>query len=239
MTSIANAARALEPSLVVSEVFGPTWQGEGPSLGRLAVFLRLGHCNLTCEWCDTPYTWDWTRHEAAAELTVMTVDSAVRQVARVGAPLLVITGGEPLMQQQALGTLLGRLPPGIDAEIETNGTIVPTEEIRARVARFNVSPKLANSGVRDAKRVRSRALAELNATGKAMFKFVVSSAEDLAEVGRIVEEYSLKPVYIMPEGTNSDAILQGLRDMSSAILERGWNITPRLHVLIWGDQRGV
>ncbi|MFE7114408.1 7-carboxy-7-deazaguanine synthase QueE [Streptomyces sp. NPDC057654] len=239
MTSIANAAQALEPSLVVSEVFGPTWQGEGPSLGRLAVFLRLGHCNLTCEWCDTPYTWDWTRHEAAEELTVMTVDSAVRQVARVGAPLLVITGGEPLMQQQALGTLLARLPPGIEAEIETNGTIIPSEEIRARAARFNVSPKLANSGVRDAKRVKSRALAALNSTGKAAFKFVVGSAEDLAEVGRMVEENSLKPVYIMPEGTTSDAILHGLRDLDSAILERGWNITPRLHVLIWGDRRGV
>ncbi len=239
MTSIADAARAPESSLVVSEIFGPTWQGEGPSLGRLAVFLRLGHCNLTCEWCDTPYTWDWDRHDAVVELAVMTVDSAVREVARIGAPLLVITGGEPLMQQQALGVLLARLPRGIDVEIETNGTIIPSEEIRARVARFNVSPKLANAGVRDAKRVKPRALAALNATGKATFKFVVSSAEDLAEVRRMVEEHSLKPVYIMPEGTTSDAILDGLRDLSPTVLEHGWNITPRLHVLIWGDRRGV
>src|SRR5438046_5626962 len=47
-------------TLVVSEIFGPTFQGEGPSLGRRCVFLRLGACNLHCRWCDTPYTWDWT-----------------------------------------------------------------------------------------------------------------------------------------------------------------------------------
>ena len=46
-------------SLTVSEIFGPTFQGEGPFTGRAAVFLRLGRCNLDCKWCDTPYTWDW------------------------------------------------------------------------------------------------------------------------------------------------------------------------------------
>src|SRR4029450_7825218 len=56
------------PELVVSEVFGPTFQGEGPSVGRRAGFVRLGRCNLDCSWCDTPYTWDWERHDPAVEL---------------------------------------------------------------------------------------------------------------------------------------------------------------------------
>src|SRR5262245_52198924 len=55
-------------SLVVSEVFGPTWQGEGPSIGRRCGFVRLGRCNLACTWCDTPYTWDWERYDPAKEL---------------------------------------------------------------------------------------------------------------------------------------------------------------------------
>jgi 7-carboxy-7-deazaguanine synthase len=43
--------------------FGPTFQGEGPSAGRRALFIRLSHCNLSCPGCDTPESWDWSRPE--------------------------------------------------------------------------------------------------------------------------------------------------------------------------------
>ena len=57
--------------LVVAEIFGPTWQGEGPSAGQVAAFVRLGLCNLTCAWCDTAYTWDRSRFDLRAELRRM------------------------------------------------------------------------------------------------------------------------------------------------------------------------
>ncbi len=63
-------------TLLVAEVFGPTFQGEGFSLGCRAAFVRLGRCNLDCgqgagaTWaCDTPYTWDWARYDPAVELS--------------------------------------------------------------------------------------------------------------------------------------------------------------------------
>ena len=62
--------------LVVSEVFGPTFQGEGPSSGQRAMFVRLGRCNLDCAFCDTAYTWDWTRYDPDAELRRRSVDDA-------------------------------------------------------------------------------------------------------------------------------------------------------------------
>src|SRR5260370_42452272 len=46
--------------LAISEIFGPTFQGEGSSIGRYCYFLRLAGCNQHCAWCDTSYTWDWT-----------------------------------------------------------------------------------------------------------------------------------------------------------------------------------
>src|SRR5687768_9454687 len=98
--------------LVVSEVFGPTWQGEGPSLGRRAGFVRLGRCNLACSWCDTPYTWDWDRFDPAVELTRMSVDAIADRIASMEVPLVVITGGEPLLQQSHLAPLLRRLRDG-------------------------------------------------------------------------------------------------------------------------------
>ena len=83
-------------SLVVSEVFGPTWQGEGPSLGRLCAFVRLGRCNLACCFCDTRYTWDWEHFDPGRELVREQVADIIRQIeamsSRRGKPHLLYPG---------------------------------------------------------------------------------------------------------------------------------------------------
>ncbi|MFL6203777.1 MAG: 7-carboxy-7-deazaguanine synthase QueE [Acidimicrobiales bacterium] len=228
-----------DDALVIAEVFGPTFQGEGPSTGRRAGFVRLGRCNLDCAWCDTPYTWDWERYDPAVELRAEAVASVVAQLASMAPEIVVITGGEPLLQQRRLVELLeacaGR---GWPVEIETNGTIVPDGQLVELVTRWNVSPKLENSGVPLDKRVRPRALAALLATGRAAFKFVVTDAGELDEVAQLVDAHGLAPVWIMPEGSEPGAWLDRARALSDAVLARGWNLSPRLHVLLWGDDRG-
>ncbi len=226
-------------TLTVSEVFGPTLQGEGVSTGRRAGFLRLGRCNLTCTWCDTPYTWNWRDFDPDAELHEVDVAAAADRIRALDVPLLVVTGGEPLMQQPALGALFRLLPPELEIEVETNGTIPPAPAVAARVARFNVSPKLANSAVRAGKRTKAPALRALAGSGKAVFKFVVDAPDDLAEIEELVRRYELRPVYVMPQGTTAQEVLAGMRWLSDAALARGWNLSTRLHVLLWGDRRGV
>jgi 7-carboxy-7-deazaguanine synthase len=226
-------------TLVVSEVFGPTVQGEGPSLGKRAAFLRLGRCNLDCSYCDTPFTWNWDEYDPAVELSERAVDDVVAEIDAMGVDRVVVTGGEPLLQQRRLVPLLeGCAARGWPVEIETNGTIVPDERVLELVARWNVSPKLENSGVELAQRIRPRALEAFRATGRAAFKFVVSQADDLDEVAVLVDAHGLAPVWIMPEGTEPIAWLERARALSDPVLARGWNLTPRLHVLLWGDQRG-
>ncbi|MFT6627957.1 MAG: 7-carboxy-7-deazaguanine synthase, partial [Flavobacteriales bacterium] len=69
-----------DDALLISEIFR-TVQGEGPSTGVVSTFLRLAHCNLRCTWCDTPFTWDWTRHDVRVEVhehSVADVCSKVR-----------------------------------------------------------------------------------------------------------------------------------------------------------------
>jgi 7-cyano-7-deazaguanosine (preQ0) biosynthesis protein QueE len=226
-------------TLVVSEVFGPTVQGEGPSLGCRAAFLRLGRCNLDCRWCDTPFTWDWERFDPAVELHERSVDDVVAQVDAMGVDRVVVTGGEPLLQQRRLQPfLVAAHHRGWAVEVETNGTLAPTGTTTRLVERFNVSPKLANSGVVEGKRIVPEALHALQATGKAAFKFVATGPGDLDEIQAIVDAHGLAPVWVMPEGTTPDAVIETARRMADAVVARGWSLTTRLHVLLWGDERG-
>jgi organic radical activating enzyme len=226
--------------LVVSEVFGPTFQGEGPSTGRRAGFLRLGRCNLACEWCDTPYTWRWSDHDPATELTTRRASDLVDQLVAMGVPLVVVTGGEPMLQQRHLPSVLEPLRErSIDVEVETAGTIAPIAEVVALVTGFDVSPKLANSGNPVERRLKPEVLSSFQSTGKAAFKFVVQSAGELDEVAAIVDECGLTNIWVMPEGTDATALLERARSLAGPVLARGWNLTSRLHVLLWGNQRGV
>lgn len=225
--------------LVVSEVFGPTFQGEGPSTGRRAGFVRLGRCNLACTFCDTPYTWRWEDHDPATELTRTTVAGVVADIEAMGVDLVVVTGGEPLLQQRHLTGLAADIRRrGWECEIETAGTIAPVPELVALVSRFNVSPKLANSGNERDQRYKPAVLRGLQATAKASFKFVVTRPEDLDEVQAVVQECGLGEVWIMPEGTDAVVVVDRGQRLADEVLRRGWHFTTRLHVLLWGDERG-
>jgi 7-carboxy-7-deazaguanine synthase len=228
-----------EASLAVSELFGPTVQGEGPSAGRLASFIRLSGCPLSCRWCDTPWTWDWTRFDRSTEQHRMTTASVLAWALGQSARLIVITGGEPLLQARQLAGLATALTDGGgEVEIETNGTIAPPPALVREDVRFNVSPKLANSGIPAARRIRGHALRALAASGKARFKFVVTDPADLDEIAGLRDAYGLDPVWVMPEGTSSAVVLAQMKALADPVIARGWNLSSRLHVLLWEDTRG-
>jgi 7-cyano-7-deazaguanosine (preQ0) biosynthesis protein QueE len=226
-------------TLVVSEVFGPTWQGEGPSLGRRCGFVRLGRCNLACTWCDTPFTWDWERFDPAEELHRLTVTEVVSELDAMVIEMLVISGGEPLLQQSHLPPLLTTAKQrGWWIEVETAGTLAPTSAVDA-VDRFNVSPKLASSGNPHDRRYKPHVLRTFEASGRAAFKFVACGETDLDEIAAIIDDCGLTNVWVMPEGTDAAMVTERARRLAPSVLERGWNFTTRLHVLLWDDKRGV
>src|SRR6267143_4783455 len=130
----------------VSEIFCSI-QGEGLNAGKQAVFLRMALCNLACEWCDTKYTWDWKNYAYANEVKEMNVEQVKADLLKRGVKHLVLTGGEPMLQQGELLPLLQSLKEtGFFIEIETNGTLTPASEMIEVVDQWNVSPKLENSG---------------------------------------------------------------------------------------------
>lgn len=227
--------------LLVAECFGPTLQGEGPSTGQSALFIRLSGCNLSCPRCDTPYTWDWSRFVRATERRRMTVEELAAWCLGSPVRLVVITGGEPLLQQRTLASLVTCLADaGRRVEIETNGTRAPQPDLLRGVAQFNVSPKLSTfgAGISESRRIDAVALRAFVSSGKAVFKFVVTSPSDLDEVAVLEQRFGLAPVWVMPEGTTSGAILPRMAWLADEALARGWNLSGRLHVLLWGDKRG-
>jgi 7-carboxy-7-deazaguanine synthase len=235
------SAEAGDPTLNVIELFGPTFQGEGPSCGRRASFVRMADCNLACAWCDTRYSWDWEHHDRDATVTTRTATEILAELAGHNTPLIVVTGGEPMLQKRQLGALVRRLQGiGRTVEVETNGTIPPSDDWLPD--RFVVSLKLAHSGDFAPTRIRDRAIRRFTALpiDRVAWKFVATTPQDLDEVAKIVGQYGIGPerVWIMPEGRDPHTLLEGARALAGPVTDHGWNMTTRLHVLIWGDQRG-
>lgn len=233
----------LRPSLVVAEIFGPTVQGEGPSIGRRCAFIRLGGCNLTCVWCDTPYTWDASRFDLRKEMQRMEVGDILTKVVDGGPERVVISGGEPLLQQDQEGweVLLEALDSFLfPIEVETNGTKIPNAASLRYITQFNVSPKLAHSGDPEDKRIVPGALEALRDSGKAEFKFVCKTLDDVDQVAALVDKHQLDPrkVWIMPEGVDAATITVRLEGLADHAISHGFNLTTRLHVLAWGTKRG-
>lgn len=231
------------------EIFA-SLQGEGPSIGRPSVFVRLSRCNLACTWCDTAYTWRFTGDNRphrdgadfareANQLVLEEADVAAR-IAALAQPRLVITGGEPLLQAPALARMVSLLPD-MHVEVETNGTVAPAPALDAWVHQYNVSPKLAHSGNPEALALIPERMAAWAADPRAFFKFVVAAPEDVGEVLALQDRYAIpgERLFVMPEGIASATLRERMRWLAPLAQAHGLRLTDRLHIHLYGDTRGT
>ena len=234
-------------------------QGEGRSAGETRTFVRLSGCNLHCTWCDTPYTWNWRgtkwphekdrpgaphKFDPDIETIEISVEEVAQAVKSLPAPGIVLTGGEPLIQSAGLEALIARLKQGDPAlliEIETNGTIAPSDALAGAVDLFMVSPKLAHAGDRPALALRPAALAAFAALGSAWFKFVVREPADLDEIAALTERVGIpgERIMVMPEGTDSAALRTREARLRPPAEAAGYAWSDRLHIHLYGDTRGT
>jgi 7-carboxy-7-deazaguanine synthase len=226
------------------EVFASI-QGEGISAGVPSVFVRLAECNLKCDFCDTRYTWDWTQYDKTKETAEVTEDSVLARVLELAGATtrnVVITGGEPMLQQHHLVEIIRSLRDrGFDVEIETNGAIEPEPALIDLVSRWNVSPKLENSGNKKSARLRTGPLTWFAAAPNATFKFVVATQSDLDEIREIVKQFAIPNgrVILMPEGQDPQTITSRGAWLAELAATQGFRFSTRLHVLLWGGtERG-
>jgi 7-carboxy-7-deazaguanine synthase len=225
----------------IAEIFYSI-QGEGMLVGMPSVFVRTSGCNLRCTWCDTPYTsWE-------PEGEDLTNEQIVDRVAAFGATHVVVTGGEPMIAPR-IGDLTRALRErDLHITIETAGTVY------APVAcdLMSISPKLSNSTPRerdggrwaaqhDRLRYQPDVLKGLIAKYAYQLKFVIASRDDLTEVAALRNELEANPasIVLMPEGTNRDVLRERGLWLAEVCKELGYRFSPRLHIELWGDRRGV
>lgn len=226
--------------LRLSEVFD-SLQGEGVSMGKPCRFVRLALCNLHCHYCDTKYTWDFKQFDYDAEVSEASVEAIAQQFREAPSQHVVITGGEPLLQQRALAKVFDRVPAELYLEIETNGTRVPLPALLARVNHWNVSPKLSTAGDPESLRIKPEALVALRDTGRAYLKIVVSTEAERDEAEQLRERFGFarERTLFMPEATTPEQL--EARSPQVAAWSQALNVrfSSRLHVALWGGRRGT
>jgi len=218
----------------VNEIFYSI-QGEGPLTGTPSVFVRLSGCTLNCQFCDSKYHVDGK---------MMSPKDIADEVLSYRPKNVVLTGGEPLLQQKKIKHLRDELMFRSSAhiEIETNGTIAPLICLTDGTVSFNVSPKLTNSGMSFERRYKGDILQYYvkNKDCQANFKFVVASPKDISEITTIVSLNKIPndKIYLMPEGATREEVIDKSKWVIGLCKTHGWKFSSRLHVLLWSDERG-
>lgn len=224
----------------VSEIFYSI-QGEGVLAGVPSVFVRVSGCNLRCVWCDTPYT-SWS-----AEGRETSVEEILAEVRGYGASHAVLTGGEPMIFPEAVELTRRLKEASVHLTIETAGTVYQPVVCDL----MSISPKLANStplereggrwaAQHDRLRYQPDVLRKLTSEYNYQLKFVVTGPEDTLEIERIIAEIGGDPTHVvlMPEGTSAGAIRERAQWLAELCKRHGFRYSPRLHVDIWGNERG-
>lgn len=223
--------------MLISEIFH-SLQGEGSLIGVPSIFIRTSGCNLRCSWCDTPYT-SWQ-----PEGEQLSLDQILEQLAAFPARHAVVTGGEPMIAPEIVPLTERLRAVGLHITIETAGTVF------APVAcdLMSISPKLANStpaGTWATQHERLRfqpdVLRRLIERYDYQLKFVVAEPSDLDEIQQMLDQLSVDraKVILMPEGVDASVLRERGTWLAELATRLSFRFSPRLHIDLWGNRRGV
>ncbi len=234
-------------TLRIAEIFGPTIQGEGALIGEPTVFVRAGGCDYRCVWCDSPHAVE-SRHRH--EWRPMSAEAVWAEVRRLsgGQPLTVsLSGGNPAIQDFAPLIALGRAA-GYRFACETQGSVA--QPWFADLAMLVLSPKPPSSEQVVDWDAFDRCVQAGEGAAQRVLKIVIFDQADLDWAHEVAARHPDLPLYLQPGNPETDPALpvdpQALADRLLWLVEntvgRGWlkpRILPQLHVLIWGNRRGV
>lgn len=233
----------------VSEIFGPTIQGEGALIGKPTVFVRTGGCDYRCSWCDTLHAVESEYRDEWKPMSAEDIWAKVEELSG-GKPLTVsLSGGNPVIQPLGPLVALGK-SRGYEFALETQGSIA--QEWFSDLDILILSPKPPSSKMK----TDLKALDECVRAGRetqVILKFVVFDDADYLYAKDIAARYPELAVYLQPgnhtppngreEGAvDMDGIMKRMRWLVEKVSADQWfsvTVLPQLHVLLWGNMRGV
>jgi len=215
--------------LEVNEIF-QTIQGEGPNMGKPAIFLRLAGCNLRCDFCDTKYSW---KHGKKMD------NEQIIELFKKVSPcrLLVVTGGEPMLQQGKMGEQLVGFLHEVreredlcieDIEVETNGTLLPNQDMYWNTDSLVISPKIFTE---DSAKLFDRIWNEC--PDIISVKLVIGTKKEFQEqinwIGKMVKAPIIsQDIFVMPKGTDNRTLKKKAKWIIPICIQQGFRFSPRL-----------
>jgi 7-carboxy-7-deazaguanine synthase len=223
----------------IAEIFHSI-QGEGKLMGVPSVFVRASGCNLRCSWCDTPYaSWNPEGEELA-------VDAIVAKISDFACQHVVVTGGEPMIMPDIAELCEILKSRGYHITIETAATVY--SPITLDLA--SLSPKLANStpintnfaAAHERQRLNLVVIQQfIDTSPNVQLKFVIANESDLDEIHAILKKlhgWQPSDVLLMPEGIDAATLDSRADWIASLCAKTGFRYCPRLHIALFGNQRG-
>lgn len=250
-TTQPTAARGVRGKISVSEIFGPTVQGEGAVIGKPTVFVRTGGCDYRCSWCDSKFAVLPEFRDTWRRMSPEDVFAEIRALAPQ--PILVtLSGGNPALQPFGGLIQLGKTE-GYRFTIETQGTLA--RHWFADLDYLALSPKPPSSGMETDWEKLARCVDAGGSETETVMKIVVFDERDYAYAKEVSRRFPEVPVYLQvgnddPPGPdaadqtkpNISKLLERYEWLAGKIVVDGWNdatVLPQLHVLVWGNKRGV
>lgn len=234
-------------TLRIAEIFGPTIQGEGALIGEPTVFIRAGGCDYRCSWCDSPHAVDSAHRGDWAVMTPDDIWARVRELSDGRALTVSISGGNPAIQD--FGPVIARGGiEGYSFACETQGSLA--RGWFADLGMLVLSPKPPSSGETVDWDKFDACIAAAGQGPRVVMKIVIFDDADYLWAQAAAARYPDLPLYLQPGNPETDpdmpVDLQACIDRLHWLVEKvtgdGWfapRVLPQLHVLIWGNKRGV
>jgi len=234
-------------TLRIAEIFGPTIQGEGALIGEPTVFIRAGGCDYRCVWCDSLHAVDSANRHDWHIMEPVEVWKEVAQLSG-GRPLTVsISGGNPAIQDFGPVIALGKAD-GYKFACETQGSIA--KPWFGDLDTLVLSPKPPSSEETVDWAAFDKCLAAAEGGPEIVMKIVIFDDEDYAWAKAASEKYPHLPLYLQPGNSEVDpnepvdltATIDRLHWLIEKVTADRWftpRVLPQLHVLVWGNKRGV
>lgn len=233
-------------SLRIAEIFGPTIQGEGALIGEPTVFIRAGGCDYRCSWCDSLHAVDSEHRHNWAKMEPAQIWNEVRRLSGAQPLTVSISGGNPAIQDFSQIITMGHAE-GYRFACETQGSVA--RGWFADLDTLVLSPKPPSSGeVVDWDMFQTC----LTAAGDAptVMKIVIFDEADYAFARNAANRFPDLPLYLQPGNPQVDpaqpvdlpqamARLEWLIDRVTADRWFAPRVLPQLHMLVWGNKRGV